>query len=161
MNRILLLAGALLLGVPASAHGQAAGQQDTAALLAQARQTDNAVAFASLVAQTVRRAHASPAGQEQAVTLLSEFASGTDPLRRAIAVDAVKSLPAAARERMAGVLSGLVEAGPTDGPTIRLYVRGLAEVGATGIATLRGMLNTQALTGDAAALARMYVRDGG
>jgi hypothetical protein len=158
LGRLLLFVTLLLPWLPPGVGAQQADPSQTAAaLMEEARRTDDAVTFARSIASLVRRAHEVSSEWRAVTELLSEFAGGADPVKRAIAVDAVKSLPAVARSAMVSPLSRMAERTP-DGPTTRLYVRGLAETGEAGLQALRRLLQGGRLTGDAASLARFYLR---
>ncbi len=155
MRRMLLLCAALLLAVPGAAQ-EAPTRATTATLLQAARSTDDAVVFARSIAGLIRRAHEVPAERRSVTEGLTEFVGGGNAVKRAIAVDAVKSLPTDARSSMVPALSRMAERSP-DGPVTRLYVRGLAEAGPPGLEALRQMVGRGRLSGDALALARMYL----
>lgn len=158
MGRLLLFVMLLLPGLPGDVGAQQATLSQSAASLSElARSADDAVTFARTIASLVRRAHEAASERRAVTELLSEFAGGADPMRRAIAVDAVKSLPADVRNAMVSPLSRMAERTP-DGPATRLYVRGLAETGERGLQALRRLLQGGRLTGDAASLARFYLR---
>jgi len=144
------------MGMSAPAHAQ--GAADEAARLAdQARSAEGGQVFATGVAALVRLAHRQPARSDAVVAALTEFVRSDDALRRGITVDALQSLPLRAREAMVPVLGELVRT-RGEGPAARLLVRGMAEAGAPGRAALRQLLEDGDLRGDAAALARMYLR---
>lgn len=160
MKRTVLVLAALLVGLPAATLSQEPAQQSTLTaeeLASVARDAEDALTFARAVSQLVKRAHVQADERTALVELLTEFASGDDGIKRAIAVDAVKSLPSGAREAMVGVLSDLAGRAP-DGPATRLYVRGLGQNGDSGLSALRGLVNAGSLSGDAEALARIYLR---
>jgi hypothetical protein len=161
MKRTVLFAAALLIGLPAASVSQEEQEQEVVLtaedLSGIARDTDEALTFARALSELVKRSHAQADEQAGLVQLLTEFASGDNGIKRAIAVDAVKSLPSSARETMVGVLTDLAGRAP-DGPATRLYVRGLGQNGDSGLAALAGLVNAGSLSGDAEALARVYLR---
>jgi hypothetical protein len=142
-----------LAGLPAAIHAQDAPAGPAAALVQAARDAGSGQAFAAAVATLVLRANEQPGTFAGAASdFLTETIRSGDVLRRAIAVDALKSLPQATRNGLVPVLVELIRGGG-DTPETRLFVRGLGEVGPQGVAALRELLDAGSLTGRAAARA--------
>ncbi|MDT8340006.1 MAG: hypothetical protein RQ751_00720 [Longimicrobiales bacterium] len=160
-----LIALAAVLLIPAAAAparaqegpGGQAVEPAVAALVEQARAARNGETFASAVAGLVRAAHQRPAQAPAVAAALTGFVRGEDVLRRALAVDALRTLPPRTRETLVPVLAELARS-RGEGPAARLFVRGLAEAAGPGRSALRGLVDEDALRGDALALARMYLR---
>lgn len=161
--RFFTLLAALLLTLPAAAASQtrdASGTlpQSVDALVQLAEDTDSGQRFASAVAALVRRANEQPVqAAAPTVALLTGIIRGGDQMKRAIAVDALKSLPAQSRQQMVPVLTELIQGGG-DTPETRLFVRGLGEIGPQGVSALRELLAAGTLTGRSASRARWYTR---
>lgn len=157
----LFLALGLLLPPPASAQGESSrgGQLPTTVdgLIEAARETDSGQRFASAVAQLVRRSNEAPAqAAAPTVAYLTEVIRSGSTMKRSIAVDALKSLPANARNQFVPILTEMIRGGG-DTPRTRLFVRGLGEIGEQGRTVLQQLLSDGALSGTAASRARFYV----
>jgi hypothetical protein len=145
-------------GIPAVAQAQVTASGPAAALVQAARDAGNGQTFAAAVATLVRRVNEQPGTYAgPASDFLTRTIRGGDVLRRAIAVDALKSLPQATRNGFVPVLVELIRGGG-DTPETRLFVRGLGEVGPQGVAALRELLDAGSLTGRSANRAGFYTR---
>lgn len=146
------------LPVASTAQDAAPPASPADALVQEARDAATGQIFAATVATLVRRANDRPSDYATAASqFLTEMIRGGDAFRRAVAVDALKSLPSSSREGFVAVLVELIRGGG-DTPETRLFVRGLGEVGANGTAALRELLNAGSLSGKAADWARWYTR---
>lgn len=148
-----------LAAIPATAQAQVTAASGPASALVQsARDAGNGEAFAAAVATLVRRANEQPGNFAGPTTdFLTETIRGGNTLRRAIAVDALKSLAQSTRNGFVPVLVELIRGGG-DTPETRLFVRGLGEVGPQGVSALRELLEAGSLVGASAARARYYTR---
>lgn len=158
--RALRLLAALLLTLPAAVAAQDAGQLpgSVEGLVQLAEETGSGQQFASAVAELVRRANEQPSrAAAPTVALLTEVVRSADRMKRAIAVDALKSLPSQSRQQFVPVLTELIQ-GNGDTPETRLFVRGLGEIGPPGVTALRTLLADGTLSGEAATRARFYTR---
>lgn len=141
--------------VDAAVASNQRGAEVRSALRSVARSTDNGQAFATAIALLIRHAQQQPAAVGSLTSLLAEFIRGDVEVKRGIAIDALGSVPAQAWTELTPVLTQVI--GESGDETVdALCVRGLSNLGSTGMASLRQLLQGGQLSGDAAAWARYY-----